>query len=111
MVSYAPISRVVVDLINAFCLETLRMHPAVGGMTRKCTESIELTDYKDKKILIEKGTSVFIPVWSIQHDAEFYPNPKVFDPERFSEDNGGAKKYKDLGAFLGFGDGPRICLG
>lgn len=80
-------------------------------MSRKCTESIEFTDYKDKKVLIEKDINVMIPVWSIHKDAEFYPNPEVFDPERFSEGNGGAKKYKDMGAFLGWGDGPRICMG
>lgn len=87
------------------------MHPALGAMSRACTESIELSDYKDKKILIEKGTNVLIPVWSIHHDAEFYANPEVFNPERFSEANGGIKKYKDMGVFLGWGDGPRICLG
>lgn len=100
-----------IDLIYSLCVETLRLHPALGAMSRKCTESIEFSDYKDKKVLIEKDINVMIPIWSIHKDAEFYPNPEVFDPDRFSEANGGAKKFKDMGAFLGWGDGPRICMG
>lgn len=80
-------------------------------MSRRCTEPIELDGLKDKRLHIEKGMVVTIPVWSIHHDSDHYPNPNVFDPERFSEENGGPKRYKDKGVFLGFGDGPRICLG
>lgn len=87
------------------------MNPAFGHIARKCTESIEVTGYKDKKVLIEKDKIIMIPVWSIHHDSEYYTNPEIFDPERFSEVNGGLKKYKDNGVFLAWGDGPRTCLG
>lgn len=60
---------------------------------------------------IEKGTVVVIPIYSIHHDPEHYPNPEVFDPERFNEANGGIKNYRDKGVYLPFGDGPRMCLG
>lgn len=61
--------------------------------------------------MIEKPLIVIVPVYSIHHDPEHYPNPNVFNPERFSEENGGLKQYKEKGVFLGWGDGPRICLG
>ena len=80
-------------------------------MTKVCTEPIELTDYKDKKVLIERGTPVIIPIYPIHHDAEYYSNPKEFQPERFSTENGGLKPFKDRGVFLAFGDGPRFCFG
>lgn len=41
-------------------------------------------------------------------DSTHYDRPFVFDPEHFSEKNIQSRhKY----AFLGFGEGPRICLG
>lgn len=87
------------------------MNPALGVMSRRCTEPIELDGLKDKKLSIEKSLVVTIPVWSIHHDAEYYPNPEEFNPDRFSEENGGPKAFKDKGVFLAWGDGPRICLG
>lgn len=91
--------------------ETIRITPAVGMMFRRCTETTEFTDYKDKKLIIDKGIVVAIPVYSIHTDPLYYPNPDVFDPERFSAANGGIKSYKDKGVFLAWGEGPRICLG
>lgn len=91
--------------------ETLRHSPVIVFLAKSCTESIELRNYEDRGTTIEKGTLVLVPVYSIQRDGEFYPQPEVFDPDRFSAENGGLKKYKDEGWFLTFGDGPRICLG
>lgn len=50
---------------------------------------------------------MIIPVWSIHHDWKNYPNPEIFDPERFNGD----EKQSRPGVFLPFGDGPRYCLG
>lgn len=44
-------------------------------------------------------------------DPEYYPDPKKFDPDRFSPENGGAKSFIERGVFLPFGIGPRICPG
>ena len=41
-----------------------------------------------------------------RQDEKYYPNPELFDPERFAEGNKIPK-----GAYLPFGDGPRICIG
>jgi cytochrome P450 len=91
--------------------ESLRLHPPLVILGKRCTKDTELELAKDKKVTVEKGTPVIVPVYSIHRDPDVYPNPEVFDPERFSEENGGVKHYKDKSAFLGFGDGPRICLG
>lgn len=76
-----------------------------------CTEDIEVEIPKDKKISFKKGEIIYVPLYSIQHDEEFYDEPKKFKPERFSAENGGVKAYKDRFVFFPFGDGPRICVG
>lgn len=49
-----------------------------------------------------------MPVFSLQRDAKYFPNPDKFDPERFSDEN---KDSIDPFAFLPFGLGPRQCIG
>lgn len=88
-----------------FLLETLRKYPVIVWLSR-----MALVDYtfSGTKITIPKGQQVFIPVYAIQMDPEIYPNPQVFDPERFTGDN--AKSRHPM-FFLPFGDGPRNCIG
>lgn len=85
--------------------ETIRCYPGQPIILRQCVE-----DYKipDSNTVIEKGTTVFVPRYGLNHDAEYYPNPDTFDPEHFSEE---AKANRHPYAHLLFGDGPRKCLG
>lgn len=50
-----------------------------------------------------------IPIYGLHHDPDFYPQPHEFRPERFL--HGGLKRYQQQGVFLGFGNGPRQCVG
>ena len=72
---------------------------------RLCTKSWKIpgTDF-----VIEKGTKVFIPISSLQHDPDYWENPDEFIPERFSEENKGNIRS---GTYFPFGQGPRMCLG
>lgn len=61
-------------------------------------------------IIIEKGTTVQIPVHAIHHDPEYYADPETFNPDRFKNDE---KKKRDSMTWLGFGVGPRnwcVCM-
>lgn len=62
----------------------------------------------DSDIIVDKGTRIFIPIYDIQHDPEYYPCPDKFDPERFNAENK-AKRHPFV--WLPFGEGPRACIG
>lgn len=54
------------------------------------------------------GTTFVIPLNSIHHDPDYFPNPHKFDPTRFSSENiDNIKRY----VYLPFSGGPRICIG
>lgn len=87
--------------------ETLRKWPPVMFATRKCTKDYEYSLNGDK-ITIERGKSVWIPIYSLHNDDQIYKNPKLFNPERFSDEN----KHKIQScAYIPFGIGPRNNIG
>lgn len=67
-------------------------------------------DYKvpNSSHILRKGTKLWIPVYAIHHDETYYPQPEVFDPDRFAADE---LNKRDNITFLPFGDGPRNCIG
>lgn len=88
--------------------ETLRLHPPFGTVSRQCTN-----DYKiggDSGIVIEKGTSIIIPVAAIHRDAKYFDRANEFVPSRFNDENVAGKTFMQM-PYLPFGDGPRICIG
>ncbi|XP_038210911.1 cytochrome P450 6k1-like [Zerene cesonia] len=85
--------------------ESMRIHTPVGYVTRKCVKDTVLPI---GNIKVDKGTKIFIPIFELHHDARYYPDPEVFDPERFSPDN--KHNIADI-TYLPFGRGNRVCLG
>ncbi len=64
--------------------ETLRYYPALGMVTRVVTEECELPGYPEIKL--KKDVEVHFNAAGIHKDPDYYPNPEVFDPERFSKE-------------------------
>lgn len=62
-------------------------------------------------MLIEKGTELTLPINALHLHPDYYPNAEQFDPSRFDRSFDSAKKLKDAGVFIPFGNGPRSCMG
>ena len=81
--------------------ETLRKYPPIPQLLRKSTASYKIPG---TELVIEKGTTIQFPIYSLHRDPEYYPDPKTFDPQRFTPDN---IKTRQSFTFLPFGEGPR----
>ncbi|XP_015114678.1 cytochrome P450 6k1 [Diachasma alloeum] len=85
--------------------ETLRKYPPLPVLDRVASQ-----DYKvpNSKLVLKKGTPVYISVFGTHYDPQYFPNPLKYDPERFTAEN---KKARPSGVYLPFGDGPHACIG
>ncbi|KAL5283301.1 hypothetical protein ACFFRR_005903 [Megaselia abdita] len=92
--------------LDAVVNETLRKWPGAPAIDRVCNEDYVVEDVDKKKVVIKKNEVVFIPVAGIHYDPEFYPNPTVFDPDRFFENTNDINEFN----YMPFGVGPRKCI-
>lgn len=65
---------------------------------------------------IPKGATVILNVWGLHHDPVKFPNPDIFDPERFAGRTLLAPEYANSSDYenrdhYGYGSGRRICPG
>lgn len=74
------------------------------GLDRVCTKDYTIPN---TDCVIEKGTVVIIPFMGLNWDEEHFPNPEIFDPDRFLEQNLSRHRY----SYVPFGEGPRACIG
>ncbi|EFN80109.1 Cytochrome P450 9e2 [Harpegnathos saltator] len=88
--------------------ESQRLTSMAQVMLKICTTKCELKGSDGLVCFVEPGTIIMIPVQALHEDPQFWENPEVFDPERFSSD---WKQNIERFAFLPFGEGPRICVG
>ncbi|KAM6216827.1 cytochrome P450 4F2-like [Rhynchocyon petersi] len=84
--------------------ESLRLHPPVTVISRRCTQDVVLPD----GWVIPKGTTCLINIFGTHHNPSVWPNPEVYDPFRFDLEN--SQKRSPL-AFIPFSAGPRNCIG
>ncbi|GAB0098876.1 Cytochrome P450 [Sergentomyia squamirostris] len=104
---------VVLDMpyLDQVIMESLRLYPPASQLAKNTTEKCELKISEGEYKTLDKGTEIYIPIYSIHRDSEHYDQPDEFIPERFNPENGGTKAFRDKGVLVPFGDGPRICLG
>jgi cytochrome P450 len=97
-----PASLAELPLLEAFCRETLRLHPIVAEFFRtvKSGHSFELMGYT-----IPEGVTVAGSIIDLHRDPTLYPEPEEFRPDRFLE------RQFAPNEFAAFGGGHRHCLG
>jgi len=83
--------------------EALRLYPPITFIPRVALERTTIGPYD-----VKRGAMIMISPWTIQRNAAYWPNPHVFDPDRFAPDREAALVP---GAYLPFGLGPRVCVG
>lgn len=80
------------------------MHPPVGGGFRGVVKPFEFNGYR-----VPAG---WLAQYSIAHThrlPELHPNPETFNPDRFSPERSPLRQTPF--SPIGFGGGPRICVG
>ncbi|XP_054930943.1 cytochrome P450 3A13-like [Dermacentor andersoni] len=83
--------------------ETLRLYPSLPGSVRRVCDE----DYEWNGIRILKGMNVSVPTLDVHYDPMLWPEPKKFDPDRFSKAN---KERIHPFSYLPYGLGPRTCI-
>ncbi|CAG8672768.1 7188_t:CDS:2, partial [Racocetra persica] len=99
------------DLLNlkyceAIIKETSRMIPIVNFTARYMTEECEIAGYK-----WAAGTLFHLNFVGVHGHSEVWPNPEVFDPNRFYDVVQDDKILENKYSLIIFGGGPRICPG
>ncbi|XP_020278699.1 cytochrome P450 4C1-like [Pseudomyrmex gracilis] len=83
--------------------ETLRLYPTVPSIARVTTEDVKLQSY-----IVPAGTDIGIYIYSVHRDPNFWPNPEIFDPDRFLQER---SKNRHPYSYIPFSAGPRNCIG
>ncbi|KAH7943464.1 hypothetical protein HPB52_008749 [Rhipicephalus sanguineus] len=82
--------------------EGLRLYPTIPiNVMRECMEDTTILGQ-----FIPAGTSIFAPPWHIHRNADIWPEPDRFLPERFSPEH----RDNVASSYYPFGLGPRTCV-
>ncbi|XP_077506394.1 uncharacterized protein LOC144115765 [Amblyomma americanum] len=83
--------------------ESQRLFPSVPFIGRELMEDVVVNGYT-----VPRGTTCFLFTFMLHRDKEIFPNPEVFDPDRFRPENCvGRHPF----AYVPFSAGPRNCIG
>ncbi|KAK3870708.1 hypothetical protein Pcinc_024089 [Petrolisthes cinctipes] len=91
-------------LLNACLNESLRMYPPLSTAERVCVKPYQLPG---TNIHLKPGDIVQLPIWCVQHDPKYWPEPDTFRPDRFMPEN---KNQIHSYTHMPFGMGPRNCI-
>ena len=88
--------------------ESIRLHSSVGLLMERHVpaQGVEIDGH-----FLKAGTIVGINPWVTNHNAEVFPDPEDFKPERWLEASEQQLKTMDSLWELNFGGGARKCIG
>ncbi len=83
--------------------EALRLYPPFWMVDREA-----IADDRVGNVAIPAGSMVIVHVYGAHHAARHWPDPEIFDTDRFLKGN---EKLRAPFTYLPFGGGPRVCIG
>ncbi|HEY5743893.1 MAG TPA: cytochrome P450 [Terrimicrobiaceae bacterium] len=83
--------------------EAMRLYPPAWAVGREAVKECKIGGYR-----IPEGSQLFMCQWVVHRDPRFFPDPELFDPERWSD---GLERRLPRFAYFPFGGGPRQCIG
>ncbi|KAG1740507.1 cytochrome P450 [Suillus paluster] len=90
--------------LHAFLLEAFRWRPVIRiGFPHRATKDIIWQGYR-----IPEGATVYGCHWAISRDPIVFPDPEIFNPQRWLDEEG---HVKDNMKFIAYGFGRRVCPG
>lgn len=89
--------------LNQILREVERLYAPVRGGFRGVIKPFEFNGYH-----VPKGWQLQYNILATHLDGEIYPQPDDFNPDRFDSQQKGQKSPFNL---VGFGGGPRVCIG
>lgn len=88
--------------LNTF-QESLRLYPPVSFFPREAKSECPIGNHTAKA-----GDVFSISPWLLHRHRKYWPDPDLFDPDRFDDDEQ-KQSMKDF--YMPFGLGPRLCIG
>ncbi|MEM6640491.1 MAG: cytochrome P450 [Pseudomonadota bacterium] len=83
--------------------EALRLYPPITFIPRVAAEDATIERFR-----VKRGAMLMIAPWTMHRHRDYWKQPHAFDPDRFSR----ARQHElTPGAYLPFGQGPRVCVG
>ncbi len=96
------------EYTKAVIKETLRLRDPVFSNARCCLEDCTLVTSNGDKVVVPKGTNIYLAHNLIHEDAQLWGNDaQEFKPERFLDASVSIDPYK----YCPFGAGQRSCIG
>jgi cytochrome P450 len=83
--------------------ESMRLYPPAHTLSRAAIGDDEVLGRR-----IPAGAQILVVPWLLHRNPKLWPQPGVFDPERFAPERAGSRHRF---AYIPFGAGPRICIG
>lgn len=84
--------------------EALRMFPPTWIFVRVANGPANLPSGPE----IEAGDKIYLCPYTMHYHDRYYPDPDLFDPDRFSDE---AERERPKFAFFPFGGGSKLCIG
>ncbi|XP_029171172.1 cytochrome P450 4C1-like [Nylanderia fulva] len=86
------------------CLkEAMRLYPSVPLISRILSEDVKLQSY-----IIPSTTEIFINIYELHRNPNYWSHPEKFDPDRFLPEN---SHNRHPYSYVPFSAGPRNCIG